>query len=146
MRKQTESATQIGCVLWFRMTYRPIADLLISIPNGSRLAGTQGQRAAQWARLKREGAKSGAPDLVLFVPSIHHHGLMVEMKTKTGRQTENQSSFQESATAQGYAYCVCRSLEDFQRVVRNYLLGTPYDSALQKKSEPCYTSHPSCSP
>jgi len=120
-RKQPESALQTGCVLWFRLTYRDLGPLLFSIPQGTRLAGTQGQRAAQWARLKREGAIAGAPDLLLCVARGGSHGLFIEMKTESGRMADSQKQFRDRVVAQGYAHEVVRSLEEFKTIINKYL-------------------------
>ncbi len=36
--------------------------------NGAHLRGNKAQRAAQWAKLKNQGAKTGVPDLVIVSP------------------------------------------------------------------------------
>lgn len=118
----TESALQTHCVAWFRWQYPKQASLLFSIPNGAHLHGTPRQRAAQWARLEREGALAGAADLFLAIPSGNQHGLFIEMKTAKGKQTPAQKAFQEVVDAQGYGYVIIKELDQFQRVVKERML------------------------
>lgn len=118
--KHTESAIQAHCVAWFRWQYPAYRALLFSIPNGAHLAGTPGQRAAQYGRLVREGFVPGAADLFLAVPG-EKPGLFIEMKTDKGRQRPEQKAFEQSVTAAGYGYEVCRSLEQFQNVVKKQI-------------------------
>ena len=124
--KHEESQIQKGCVLWFRKQYRKLRFLLFAIPNGAMLNGTQSQRAMSGKRMKEEGVVSGVADLFLSVPSGDVCGLYIEMKTKTGRQTDSQKEFEQSVLEAGYGYVICRSLEQFQDVVRNYLENAEY--------------------
>jgi len=110
-----ESKLQRACVTWFRLQYRDIANNLNSIPNGYRTTPLQAKIA------KLEGLTSGAPDLFLFVPNKHYHGLAIEMKTPKGRQSENQKEWQWCVEKVGYKYVICRSIEDFQQTIQDYL-------------------------
>lgn len=51
------------------------------------------------------------------------HSLCIEFKTpsKSSRQTPTQKEWQALAEAHGNKYIVCRSLEDFQQVIRAYI-------------------------
>ena len=116
-----EHDIQASCVRWMEYQYPREANLLFAIPNGAHLAGTAKQRAAQWARLKKEGAKPNVPDLFLPIPRRSSHGLFIEMKTETGRVRPGQKEWLQALSIQGYETAVCRSLEEFQAVVREYL-------------------------
>jgi hypothetical protein len=121
--RHEESKIQTACVTWFRITpkYRKVYNLLFSIPNGAKLAGNQQQRARQGKRLKSEGLVPGVADLFLAIPSGDLCGLFIEMKTKKGRQQDSQKAFERSVIEAGYGYVICRSLEDFQNAVLEYL-------------------------
>lgn len=114
MRDQ-EHILQRQCVTWFNYQYPALSQLLFAIPNG----GARSKRTA--GRLKAEGVKAGVSDLFFAVASKYVHGLFVEMKAISGRQTATQKDFQKQVTAQGYAYVVIRSLEDFQRTISEHL-------------------------
>ncbi|MBR4756453.1 MAG: VRR-NUC domain-containing protein [Bacteroidales bacterium] len=119
--RHAESNLQMACVRWFRIQYRHIGRMLISVPNGGARDRITG------AILKAEGVVAGAPDLVLFVANKHHHGLMIEMKTKTGKQSDSQKEFQIRAEAQGYRYEIVRDFDSFTKVIHEHLKGTLYD-------------------
>lgn len=92
---------------------------MFAVPNG-------GHRNIQTARsLKAEGVTSGVSDLLLLVPKRDYHGLCVEVKTPVGRQSENQKNWQRTIEAQGYKYCIVRSLDEFAELVRWYLNEPP---------------------
>lgn len=95
--------------------------LLFAIPNGSKLAGNQKQRAIQGKRLKAEGLVAGVADLFLSVPSGQYHGLYLEAKTEKGRQQDSQKAFEESVLSAGYGYAIFRSEAEFISIVTTYL-------------------------
>jgi hypothetical protein len=88
---------------------------LFAVPNGGK------RDAATAAKLKEEGALAGVSDLILLYPNRFYGALLVELKTKEGRQSELQKEWQSKITADGYKYVVVRSLEDFQQEIKNYL-------------------------
>lgn len=117
MIRHEESDLQQACVRWFRMQHPQLAPLLFAVPNG-------GVRNVRTARvLKAEGVMAGVADLLLLVPSKEWHGLCVEMKTMTGRQSESQRAWEKAVTSQGYKYVVCRGVECFVRLINGYLGG-----------------------
>ena len=112
-----EHQLQVSCVKWFRTQYPQLAMLLLSIPNGAKLSNG----AKAWKRLEAEGAVAGAPDLLLLVPSGDYGYLCLEMKTPKGRQSKTQKAYEAAVVAKGGAYCIPRTLDQFQTIVRSYL-------------------------
>ena len=110
-----EHQIQCACVKWFRLQYPKMAKLLIAPPNGGARNPVEG------AKKKAEGMTSGVADLVLFKSNRFYGTLCIEMKTKTGRQSESQKEWQKLVEANGHKYVVCRSLDDFIREVKEYL-------------------------
>lgn len=110
-----EHRIQCACVRWFRLQYPMMKHNLFAVPNGGK------RDAATAAKLKEEGALAGVSDLILLYPNRFYGALLVEMKTKEGRQSELQKEWQSKITADGYKYVVVRSLEDFQQEIKNYL-------------------------
>lgn len=113
----TEEQIQSQCVTWWRMTHPNKYMLLFSSLNGIKLSGG----ARQGARLKRAGMTAGVADLFLSIPSGDLAGLYIEMKTPKGRQQPNQKEFEQKVIAEGYGYAMPRSLDEFIRIVNNYL-------------------------
>ena len=86
--KLTESQEQILLFEWcslFRNKYLEL-DLLYHVPNGGH------RHVAVATKLKREGVKSGVPDLFLPVARDGYHGLFIEMKAIGGRTSPNQKN------------------------------------------------------
>lgn len=113
--RNEESRIQQACVRWFRYQYPQYARLLFAVPNGGA------RSAATAAILKGEGVVSGVADILLLVPNSKHHGLCIEMKTRIGRQSDNQKTWQAEVERQGYKYIVCRNVDSFIEDVRAYL-------------------------
>jgi len=63
---------------------------------------------------------SGASDLVILLPN--GRCLLPETKTPTGYQSPSQKSFQLQAEALGHIYFIYKSLEQFQEIVKPYLI------------------------
>lgn len=68
------------------------------------------------------GTQPGFPDLILLVASQDYHALLIELKTRTGRQQDSQKDYQKRVEAQGYKYVVVRSLEQFMAEMKAYLI------------------------
>lgn len=116
-----ESRLQASCVTWFRLQYPEYYYNFYSVPNGVHTSRTQA------IILKQEGMVAGVSDLILDVPRGEYHGLRIEMKThsKGSRQRDTQVAFQKAMEKQGYAYVICRSLEEFIGIIKSYLEGGP---------------------
>lgn len=105
-----ESCLQQQMVRWFRMQYPQY--LIAAIPNG-------GYRSTQEARImKLEGVLAGFSDLIIIAPG---NILFIEVKTKSGRQSEHQKNFQTNVQRLGYHYFLCRSLIEFCATVKKWL-------------------------
>lgn len=110
-----EHDLQSACVRWFRLQYPQLAPLLFAVPNG-----TNKSRAAR-VQFKEEGLLSGVADMLLLIPRGGYHGMCIEMKTRTGRQSETQKAWQLAVEEQGYRYIVLRSLDEFMILIKNYI-------------------------
>ena len=109
-----EHKIQTTCVKWFNITHHKLKGLLFAVPNGGR------RDKVTAAKLKAEGVVAGVADLILLVPNKNHAALLIEMKTKTGKQSPSQKNWQKGLNPI-YKYVLCRSLEDFMREVNNYI-------------------------
>lgn len=126
-----EQDTQIRCVKYFRVTYPHLAHLLFH-PKNEEAGGR-----ARAAIAKAEGVQAGVADLMLPIVSDYvqqtedgktrrfYYGLAIEMKTKKGRQSEQQKIFQRYFEAVGGKYVVVRTYEDFCKEVDEYVYNIP---------------------
>lgn len=110
-----EQDLQIRCVKWFRTTY-PAFSYLMFHPKNEEAGGR-----VRAAIAKAEGVKAGVGDLILLVPTQEYSFLVIELKTKTGRQSREQKMFQRYVEAAGGKYIVVRTFEGFCDYVTNYM-------------------------
>ena len=131
-----ESIVQQGAVKWFNLQYPQYRGLLVHIPNEGRrtIKVINGRPVCiGGAKLKAEGLVKGASDLVLFIPNKFFHGLCLatkvelfdystgkEKKTKT-YQSPEQKEWQALVESQGYRYEVYRNIDEFRKIVLEYL-------------------------
>lgn len=88
---------------------------MFHIPNG-------GSRNLLEARnLKKQGVKSGVPDIFLPVPRGTYHGLYIEMKVGHNKPSPSQCEWIEALSELGYAVYVCYGFDEAQKVIVNYL-------------------------
>lgn len=111
-----EDDLQMQCVRWFRLQFPQLARLLHHSPNGGRRDAREG------ARFKQMGTQAGFPDLILLVAANGYHALMLELKTRTGRQQDTQKEYQQLVEEQGYKYVVIRSFDQFRETIKDYLI------------------------
>jgi hypothetical protein len=105
--------------MWLNRHYRQQERWFHSIPNG------ENRDTVTAARLKATGVKSGVADTFLPEPCGAYHGLYVELKTPTGRLSENQKEFIAAMRARGYCVVVLDTLEAFQTLIPDYLALAP---------------------
>ena len=108
-----ESKLQQAVVKWFALQHKGIP--MFAIPNG----GYRNKREA--VRMISEGTLAGVPDLCIPVKKGQFGALYVELKTKTGKLTEQQKIVHQKLTNCGNFVAVCRSTEEFMQVVNVYL-------------------------
>jgi hypothetical protein len=108
-----ESRMQRACIRWFRAQYPGY--ILFAIPNGGKRGEVEG------GILKGEGVLAGVADLFLSMPSGRYSGLYIEIKTPKGRHSPAQKDFEKRVVMSGYAYVICRSVEEFIETIEKYL-------------------------
>jgi hypothetical protein len=123
MKSNKESQLQQQCVYWFRVQYQQYA-MLLTHPINEGSDHTSQDRRRQ-AIHKAEGTVAGVPDLLLFMPAVYDgttsFGLGIEMKTPTGRQSQEQKDYQQMFESAGYRYVVVRTIEEFKQVVNDWI-------------------------
>ena len=106
----TEAQIQGSCIEWFRYQYPEL--ILFSIPNEATY-----KRSTYFSSL---GALKGVADTeILFNGG---KAVFVEFKTPKGKQKPEQIAFEEKATKLGFHYFICRSLEEFQNIIKKEIV------------------------
>ena len=112
-----ESELQIQCVRWFAYEY-PYLRMLLYYPKNE---GTANGRV-RGAIAKAEGVVAGVADLILQAPTLDGLScLAIEMKTPTGRQSQEQKLFEKYIVIAGGQYAIIRSFEGFKTIVNQYV-------------------------
>lgn len=115
----TEAQHQINVIKWsqqpsIREKWPELA-MLHHIPNGGNRDAIEGRH------LKSQGVRPGVPDLCLPVARGIYHGLYIEMKTDTGRTSQEQEWWGEKLLTQGYMWEVCKGYKSAVAVIEWYL-------------------------
>ena len=118
----TEHLEQVRLVNW--LNQKEI--LYCAIPNGARTS------MAQAKKLKAEGLKAGAPDLLIFTSPKKlgvqlegavwkaYHSVAVEMKKQSGgTQSKVQKEWQFNLEECGWIYLLCKGYEDAKKKLTN---------------------------
>lgn len=77
--------------------------LCFHVPNGTNVSNVRTR-----SLLKRSGLMSGVSDLIIV---LKNRVVFVEVKTKKGRQSENQEFFQNQVQTLGFEYYIWRDLQ-----------------------------------
>ena len=96
------------------LTY-PEFNKIYAIPNG----GLRNKIVAR--KLKKEGVKSGIPDVFVAVPRNGYHGLYIEFKCGKNKLTKNQAVWFEKLSECAYKCEVCYSSIDAINILFDYL-------------------------
>lgn len=115
-----ESQLQRACVKWFTLQFPDIRPLFFAVGNGGK------RNRIEAAIMKGEGVTAGVADMLLLYPNNRFHGLCIEFKTATGRQTDSQRTFQRLVTKAGYHYIVIRDIESFIAEIKDYIFNVKH--------------------
>ncbi len=113
--RHIESNIQKSCVKWFTLQFPDLRPVFFAVGNGGARNRTEA------AIMKGEGVTAGVADMLLLHANPDYHGLCIEFKTPTGRQSPTQKVFQHHAEKHGYKYIIVRSVEQFIEDVKNYI-------------------------
>jgi len=113
----------------------PHLHTILAIPNGSNLAKDKGSKKSmsQGNKLKKEGMRAGAPDMLLPVPRNGYGALFLELKrpeirhpitgkvtSKKGVTSKEQKAFHELLRAAGNKVVVCFGKDEAVAAVLEY--------------------------
>lgn len=114
----SEHQEQVAVVQWWDAACRGY-DLpnfaLFAVPNGGARDAITG------ARLKAEGVRRGALDLILAVPADQFHGLYLEMKVGDNKPTDAQTDFIRHLQKHGYQAGVHWTADSAIAAIKEYL-------------------------
>ena len=109
----TEAEEQAALFEW--ASYYPELRFMYAVPNG-------GSRNVIEARnLKRQGVKSGVPDICLPVAAGGYHGLYIELKVGKNKPSENQEQWLEYLNKAGYMTKVCYGFQEARETIAGYI-------------------------
>lgn len=119
MEMATEHQEQAAFMSWLARFHPLVYELTYHVPNG-RLS------AAEGAKYKRLGAKSGVPDVCIAYPVKPYHGLYIEFKRRDGGGglSEKQEYWLVHLNDVGYKAVMAKGWEEGKNVVESYLGGT----------------------
>jgi len=81
------------------------------VPNG----GTRNK--AEAASLKRQGVKSGFPDICILEPNKDYHGLFIELKVGYNKPSDNQKYWLDRLGVRSYKTAVCYSFLEVKDII-----------------------------
>lgn len=112
----SESRIQQEIVRWFRNNYclkhHQPRHAIFSVPN-------EGKNPKEQLKKKATGLMAGVSDLIVLLPGVV---LFVECKDEKGRQSQKQIDFEKTVSLLGFDYILVRSLEEFQKKIKKYLV------------------------
>lgn len=113
----SESQIQQSCIRWFQLVHPQLwkDGVLFHIPNERKCSVRQGRK------LKSEGVVKGVADLCLAQAKHGFHALYIEMKKPGNYQKPGQKEWQTGIEKHGYKYVVCKSRDEFEKIVTEYL-------------------------
>lgn len=113
-----EGGHQEALFIWagYQLERMPELEYLHHVPNGGK------RDKATAIALKRQGVKSGVPDIVLPAARAGYHGLYIELKAGRNTTTANQDLWLEYLRKQGYFTAVCYGWRSAAELIENYLL------------------------
>lgn len=103
----SEHLIQISCIAYFRNEYERHGNgVIIPVPN-------------ELARKRKDvEIKLGCSDLIVVMPK---RIAFMELKTGYNTQSDAQVKFQKEIESLGYEYHIIRSLEQFKKVIVEYI-------------------------
>lgn len=98
-------------------SFIPECKFMFAVPNG----GSRNKIEAY--NLKRQGLKSGVPDIILPVAKGNYHGLFIELKYGKNKTTDNQVKYIDYLNKNGYLAVVCYGCDQAFDTIKKYLKG-----------------------
>ena len=119
-----ESRIQKTCIKWFDLQYPQYSQILFAIPNGGK------RNVVTASIMKKEGVRRRVLDIFFAKEKIRtlsgvicneYYGLFIEIKTKEGKLSKEQKEFIKKVEAERFKCEICRSLDEFIKIINEYL-------------------------
>jgi len=126
----TEHVEQAMLFQWSQLAtgkYPELADLF-AIPNAGGYTGGFRANVARVVAMKREGVRSGIPDICLPVARGRYHALYIELKRTNAKPSDTkpeQAEWHERLAAAGNCVVVCPGWEAARYAIEAYLTLIP---------------------
>lgn len=124
--KHDEHPIQVSIADFLRVAL-PETAIFFAVPNGAELkaktfdkgGGQKGRVSFAAIRLQREGLTKGVADIIVIDDDLTGGSLVIglEVKSATGRQSDDQKKWAQKAQKAGVRYHVVRSIEDAARAL-----------------------------
>lgn len=111
MDNMSEDAFQSKCYMWFHHEYPELRGLLCYNLNNSK-------HKVRAMMDKGMGLQKGRSDMVFYYDA---RAYMIELKVGKNDQLDDQIEWQKKIERAGFYYCIIRTLEDFQMVIKNII-------------------------
>ena len=112
----TEHEEQSAFFDWLFHRRADVYELAYAIPNGSNKSVAAAQK------FKREGLKSGVPDVCIAMPRGRYSGAYIEFKRRhTGYVSADQRAWLDRLSNRGYCCIVAKGCADAVEFIEAYL-------------------------
>ena len=71
--------------------------------------------------LRKAGMRKGVPDLCIPLPRGKYHGFYIEMKSKSGKVTKEQTRWLKLLKNNGYATAICHGADEAINKIAAYM-------------------------
>ena len=111
MNYPSEAQEQVAIIQYCDLKRIPI----FHIANGGS------RNTIEAVNLKRQGVRSGVPDLCMPLARKGYHGLYIELKVGKNKPSANQLKWIETLNINGYKAVVCYGFDETIKTIEDYL-------------------------
>jgi hypothetical protein len=117
--RENEAQAQEAVFEWIALHAKRFPGLALAfhVPNGGS------RHKAEAVNLKRQGVRSGVPDIFIPIARQGYHGMFIEMKAKGGRIKQAQADYINAVREQGYITMICYGSDEAIEWLEWYLRG-----------------------
>lgn len=116
--RHNEYQSCVALVQWWGYAHRGLGVpefALVHVPNQA------GGNPRTGMHLKKMGVRKGFPDYLLLVSRHGSNGMLLEMKSASGKLAPEQSDMADMLSRQGYHVVMCRSAMEARDAIEEYL-------------------------